>query len=304
MSLAKVKIVLVVLPFANKITYARVKYWGDVKAGIHSVCVLQDNLKKGHNYYANVALKFNLKMGGVNQLLPSHLGFLNQGTTMVVGIDVSHPPPKSMEETPSIAAVVASIDNEYGQWPGSVRCQGSKQEMVSTLQVMMEERLRAWIRKNERRPAKILTSVMVSLRGSTERCLTRSWGVFGKLARRSTGPTLCRRSPLLLSIKDTILVSTQRRLRLPIIKAIPRMVRWSTEELRWKEDVGIFVFLPLWCNVTSRRHGASDLCYGLASVFATLDRERKCLLHATRFFPPGTQCHPRHGKTFALRRDS
>lgn len=156
MSLAKVKIVLVVLPFANNITYARVKYWGDVKAGIHSVCVLQQNLKKGDNYFANVALKFNLKMGGVNQLLPSQLGFLNQGTTMVVGIDVSHPPPKSMEGTPSIAAVVASIDNEYGQWPGSVRCQASKQEMVSTLQVMMEERFSAWIRKNERRPAKIL----------------------------------------------------------------------------------------------------------------------------------------------------
>ena len=159
MSLKKVKIVLVVLPSAKKLLYARVKYCGDVKTGIHSVCVLEENLKKGHNYYANVALKFNLKMGGVNQLLPGQLGFLNQGTTMVVGIDVSHPPPKSIEGTPSIAAVVASIDNEYGQWPGSVRCQGSKeakQEMVSTLQVMMEERLKAWIQKNGRGPAKIL----------------------------------------------------------------------------------------------------------------------------------------------------
>ena len=159
MSRAKVKIALVVLPSANNLLYARVKYCGDVKTGIHSVCVLEENLEKGPNYYANVALKFNLKMGGVNQLLPSQLGFLNQGTTMVVGIDVSHPPPKSMEGTPSIAAVVASIDNEYGQWPGSVRCQGSKeakQEMVSTLQVMMEERLKAWIRRNGRGPAKIL----------------------------------------------------------------------------------------------------------------------------------------------------
>ena len=159
MSRAKVKIVLVVLPSNNKLLYARVKYCGDVKTGIHSVCVLEENLQKGANYYANVALKFNLKMGGVNQLLPNQLGFLNQGTTMVVGIDVSHPPPKSMEGTPSIAAVVASIDNEFGQWPGSVRCQGSKeakQEMVSTLQVMMEERLKAWITKMGRGPAKIL----------------------------------------------------------------------------------------------------------------------------------------------------
>ena len=77
MSRAKVKIVLVVLPSANKLLYARVKYCGDVKIGIQSVCVLKENLKKGQNYYANVALKFNLKMGGVNQLLPGQLGFLN-----------------------------------------------------------------------------------------------------------------------------------------------------------------------------------------------------------------------------------
>ena len=115
MSQAKVKIVLVILPIASKSTYARVKYWGDVRTGIHSVCVLAQNLNKGITYYANVALKFNLKCGGVNQLLPKQLGFLNEGRTMVVGIDVTHPAPKSMVGNPSIAAVVASIDSHYGR---------------------------------------------------------------------------------------------------------------------------------------------------------------------------------------------
>ncbi len=70
------------------------KFWGDVKFGIHSVCVLAEKLDKGAQYYANVALKFNLKCGGVNQLLPKQLGFLNNEDTMVVGIDVTHPAPK------------------------------------------------------------------------------------------------------------------------------------------------------------------------------------------------------------------
>ena len=153
---AGVRVVLVVLPNPSKITYARVKFWADVKTGIHSICVLESNLNKGFQYYANVALKFNLKSGGINQLLPSQLGFLNDGDTMVVGIDVTHPAPKSMEGTPSIAAVVASIDKHYAQWPGSIRCQASKQEMVSTLNVMMQERLRLWINQNKRGPAKIL----------------------------------------------------------------------------------------------------------------------------------------------------
>ena len=115
MSQAKVKIVLVILPFAGKTTYDRVKYWGDVRTGIHSVCVLAKKLDMGKTYYANVALKFNLKCGGINQLLPEQLGFLNEGRTMVVGIDVTHPAPKDMIGHPSIAAVVASIDSHYGR---------------------------------------------------------------------------------------------------------------------------------------------------------------------------------------------
>ena len=63
---------------------------------------------------------------------------------------------QSMEGTPSIAAVVASIDRNYGQWPGSIRCQKSKEEMVQTLNLMMQERLQLYISRNERVPAKIL----------------------------------------------------------------------------------------------------------------------------------------------------
>ena len=76
--------------------FSRVKYWADVRVGIHSICVLQENLGPNQQqYYANVALKFNLKAGGINQRLPEQLGFLHNGDTMVVGIDVSHPAPKS-----------------------------------------------------------------------------------------------------------------------------------------------------------------------------------------------------------------
>lgn len=68
---------------------------------------------------------------------------------MIVGIDVTHPAPGNMELTPSIAAVVASVDNTYAQWPGSIRCQDSKKEMVSALKDMMVERLEYWIKMNK-----------------------------------------------------------------------------------------------------------------------------------------------------------
>ena len=48
---------------------------------------------------------------------------------MIVGIDVTHPAPNSMENAPSIVGMVASIDNQFGQWPGSIKIQKGRQEI-------------------------------------------------------------------------------------------------------------------------------------------------------------------------------
>lgn len=115
--------------------------------------------KQDPSYFANVALKVNLKLGGTNQCISSgDLGFLRHGKTMLVGIDVTHPAPGSMKGTPSIAGVVASIDATFGQWPGNICCQESKKEMVSNLDVMMEERLEYWVSKN---PGQLLEYIVV-----------------------------------------------------------------------------------------------------------------------------------------------
>jgi len=69
-------------------------------------------------YLANLALEWNLKCGGVNQQIPSNkTGILLSLKTMVVGVDVTHPSPRSREGTPSVAGVVASIDEKCGKWP-------------------------------------------------------------------------------------------------------------------------------------------------------------------------------------------
>lgn len=67
---------------------------------------------------------------------------------MLVGMDVTHPSPGSLEASPSIAGVVASIDGQYGQWPASMRAQAGKQEMIQELEEMFGERLDLWQKKN------------------------------------------------------------------------------------------------------------------------------------------------------------
>lgn len=57
------------------------------------------------------------------------MAWLNKTPTMMVGIDVTHPGPGSREGTPSIAAVVASTDNNFVQFPASLRIQQTKKEV-------------------------------------------------------------------------------------------------------------------------------------------------------------------------------
>jgi len=148
-----VKMLLVILPSQKPFTYARVKYFADTRYGIHTVCVIDQKLAKERGqqqYMANVALKFNLKKGGINQKLPTDkLGFLKNGKTMVMGIDVTHPSPTSVTGAPSIVGVVASTDAVFGQWPASIRVQEGRKEMVTELTEMVMERLRLWRKKNK-----------------------------------------------------------------------------------------------------------------------------------------------------------
>jgi len=104
--------------------------------------------KKQDQYFSNVALKVNTKLGGMNHLVRysleassfdlinllhldnSAMRWLTNKKTMMVGIDVTHPGRgSSRDSTPSITAVVASADGSFVQFPASMRIQESKKEV-------------------------------------------------------------------------------------------------------------------------------------------------------------------------------
>ena len=153
------KLILVIIPEAVMTTvYNRVKYACDVKEGILNICVIDSKFARANpQYLANVALKFNLKLGGINHSLdPPKLGLLGQKKTMVVGIDVTHPSPGSSSNAPSVAGMVASIDEWLGQWPADIRVQPARQEWVADLSAMLKSRLLFWRDKNRSLPENIL----------------------------------------------------------------------------------------------------------------------------------------------------
>lgn len=66
----------------------------------------------------------------VLKLEPNAMNWLTKKKTMMVGIDVTHPGPNSREGTPSIAAVVANIDDNFVQFPASLRIQQHSKKEV------------------------------------------------------------------------------------------------------------------------------------------------------------------------------
>lgn len=155
------QLIFVVIPARDPVLYKRIKRAGDVKFGVHTVCMDANKLLKPDHqlaaYLANVALKVNLKLGGDNHLVGlERNGIISEGKTMIVGIDVTHPSPGSAKEAPSVAGMVASVDKSLGQWPASLRIQTPTQEIVDGLKSMLKSHLALWRKKNKTLPENIL----------------------------------------------------------------------------------------------------------------------------------------------------
>ncbi|KAI5807574.1 Piwi domain-containing protein [Peziza echinospora] len=150
------KMILVILPSKDRSEYALVKYLGDVRYGINTICIQNRHLAPkrrdmvptlSRNLLGNIAMKVNFKLGGTNHMLYTTPTFLN-GKVMIMGMDLTHASPGSLRGAPSIAGVVASCDSEYVNYPASLRLQTPKEdgqgEIISELKDMVRERLKCY----------------------------------------------------------------------------------------------------------------------------------------------------------------
>ncbi|KZT01939.1 Piwi-domain-containing protein [Laetiporus sulphureus 93-53] len=165
----KPSFILVLLSGLDNDIYPGIKRLGDVDLGIHTVHMLLDKARgdpsrpnKQDRYFSNVALKVNIKLGGINHMLdPKAMSWLTKSKTMLVGIDVTHPGSTSSKGTPSIAAVVASVDDKFVHYPASYSLQKpdwnkDAKELVENLSKMMVERLELWRKRNGSLPDRII----------------------------------------------------------------------------------------------------------------------------------------------------
>ncbi|KXS20382.1 Piwi-domain-containing protein [Gonapodya prolifera JEL478] len=138
--------------------YELIKSVMDREVGIPSQVMQARNLKKQGNsltqYLANVSLKVNTKLGGVNQMLKEPPAPFVTDDIIVMGADVSH---YTGDDKPSIAALVATINPQLTKYFPSVRLQSNKTEVIEKMQDIIKDSLLAYYRTNGgKKPKRVL----------------------------------------------------------------------------------------------------------------------------------------------------
>eukprot|EP00252_Welwitschia_mirabilis_P007833 TRINITY_DN19553_c0_g1_i1.p1 TRINITY_DN19553_c0_g1~~TRINITY_DN19553_c0_g1_i1.p1 ORF type:complete len:1050 (+),score=113.01 TRINITY_DN19553_c0_g1_i1:425-3574(+) len=155
--------------------YNTLKLIAETEKGIVTQCCLLSNVEKyfrverdgrfsynersGSQFMANLGLKINAKLGGSNialsRQLSAHIPRLGNSTMMFMGADVNHPSPGD-RMSPSISAVVGSMDSSHTKYHSRIRYQRHRVEHIAHLDEMVYELLADYGNFNPRLPDKIV----------------------------------------------------------------------------------------------------------------------------------------------------
>ncbi|EIW84628.1 argonaute-like protein [Coniophora puteana RWD-64-598 SS2] len=124
---------VVVLPEYGNDIYVKVKNFGDVEQGVATQCMKSYKCVRASAwYYAQVCLKINVKLGGINTILDTQLStdlLSDPGNpTVVISAKVMHPGPGS--DHPSFTAMAGSLDPDAATYTATSRIQSSRMETI------------------------------------------------------------------------------------------------------------------------------------------------------------------------------
>ncbi|KAK5089548.1 Protein argonaute [Exophiala xenobiotica] len=131
---ARPQILIFLVQNRNAQHYLRIKKSCDKRFGVVSQVMQAAQVQKGNpQYYSNVLMKFNAKLGGATaQVVPAKdSGFSGQFPvpTLFIGADVSHASPGS--EQASMAAITVSYDRFGGRYAAGCQTNGHRVEMIT-----------------------------------------------------------------------------------------------------------------------------------------------------------------------------
>lgn len=140
--------------------YATIKNICDTKFGIASQCMLAEKALYGNGqqqYLGNIALKVNIKLGGVNSRIEDP--FLRRRRTLILGCDAAHPNPSQRRlnpPPPTFTALAANYDLACAQYSAVTASQAPGTEMVEKFGSMAEELFRRYVKRVGHSPDSVL----------------------------------------------------------------------------------------------------------------------------------------------------
>ncbi|KAF9117006.1 hypothetical protein BGX27_007060 [Mortierella sp. AM989] len=150
---------LLMVLFPNKSAfYPVVKTYCETRQiGLMTQCALLRKISKPDDQYCRmITLKINTKLGGIVGTLASNsMPFMDRKSTLIIGADVSHPAPGE-DSKPSIASVVASIDDMAARFIGRLIVQDPCMEVIHDLQPLVKELVKTYKRLTGHHPKRIL----------------------------------------------------------------------------------------------------------------------------------------------------
>ncbi|KAI0439155.1 Piwi domain-containing protein [Xylaria telfairii] len=147
-----------VVPNKNALIYERIKKSMDCRFCCPSQVMQGGHVKKANaQYMSNVAMKVNVKLGGVTCKVsaPGQGSPFFSGPTMMIGVDVSHAAPGS--GAPSMAAMTVSMDKNATRYAAACEVNGWRQELLqsTTCHGMFPPLLRHWINIHKTAPTHV-----------------------------------------------------------------------------------------------------------------------------------------------------
>ncbi|CCL99782.1 uncharacterized protein FIBRA_01804 [Fibroporia radiculosa] len=145
-------LVVVILPENGEDIYTAVKHFGDIAVGVATQCMKASKCKGAKDqYFANVSLKLNVKLGGINMIpKPYSVPILSDphNPTIIMGADVARHAPGASR--PSYAALVANVDSNAARYIADCRVQNSRLECIEDLEKMSEHMLKRYMEYREK----------------------------------------------------------------------------------------------------------------------------------------------------------